>query len=68
MRGTACLRWRDQIWQLAILCHTKMAACLRETERLVSVRIIMELMTEEQLDRYEAFRRSAIDKLKIKRV
>lgn len=31
-------------------------------------RIIMELMTEEQLDRYEAFRRSAIDKLKIKRV
>lgn len=28
----------------------------------------MELMTEEQLDRYEAFRRSAIDKLKIKRV
>ena len=38
------------------------------TGSLVSVRIIMELMTEEQLDRYEAFRRSAIDKLKIKRV
>ena len=28
----------------------------------------MELMTEEQLDRYEAFRRSAIDKMKVKRV
>ena len=68
MRAAPRLRLPDAYGSLqccAILC---LAACLSETERLISVRIIMELMTEEQLDRYEAFRRCAIDKLKIKRV
>ena len=38
------------------------------SERLLPLRVIMELMTEEQLERYEAFRRAAIDKAKVKRV